>query len=142
MGCRIQMIEADASAATAASPILARSTLERRAFAGACAIYGALALVLLPWANSPAPSVPAFSGAYAGTGFIADLGTAFMLAADYRSSGRPALLGVACAYLYASCMAFAQGLASPGAIMQQRPLGSGQWSGWIFVAWRVGFGIL
>jgi signal transduction histidine kinase/ActR/RegA family two-component response regulator len=114
------------------------TALQKRAFVLLAAAYGALAVMLLPWAGETAlqdPRITAVSGAAI---LLADFCTALLLGAWYCSSGRASLLVLTCGYLYGGTMAALHTAAFPGALLPQPLLGSEQAAGWVFLGWRGG----
>lgn len=68
-----------------------------RTFAVLSLLYVAITLALFPWAQAPGPSDPSIVVVYGLGILIADLCTALMLGALYRSDARGAHLLLTCA---------------------------------------------
>jgi signal transduction histidine kinase/CheY-like chemotaxis protein len=100
--------------------------------------YGALALSLLPWAGEAGLNDPRITTVGGTAVLLAAFCTALLLGAWYRSSGRPPLLVLSCAYLYSGVMAALHVAAFPGALLPQPLFGGEQAAGWIFLGWRGG----
>ena len=100
--------------------------------------YGALTLSVIPWAQVPGPSDPRIVLAYGATLLIADFCTALLLAEQYRTTGRSALLVLACAYLFGALMALLHMVVFPDALFARPLFGGEQTVGWLYVAWRLG----
>lgn len=120
----------------------ALSAAQLRSFALLSVLYAALTAAAVLSANVPALAEPKIVVVYGIAILVADLCTAALLGALYRSSGRPALLLLACAYLYGGLMAGVHMAAYPGALQAQPIFGGGQTVGWLFVAWRGGMAAL
>jgi signal transduction histidine kinase/ActR/RegA family two-component response regulator len=107
-------------------------------FAAVSLAYAALTLSVIPWAHEPGSSDPRIVLAYGASILIADLCTALVLGAQYRATGRSALLVLACAYFYGGLMAALHMATLPGAAFAVPPFGSAQTVGWLYLAWRLG----
>ena len=120
----------------------ALSAAQLRSFALLSVFYAALTAAAMLSANVPALAEPKIVVVYGIAILVADLCTAALLGALYRSSGRPALLLLTCAYLYSGVMAGVHMAAYPGALAAQPMFGGQQTVGWLFVAWRGGMAAL
>ena len=120
----------------------ALSAAQLRSFALLSILYAALTAAAMLSANVPALAEPKIVVVYGIAILVADLCTAALLGALYRSNGRPALLLLACAYLYGGLMAGVHMAAYPGALKAMPVLGGEQTVGWLFVAWRAGMAAL
>jgi signal transduction histidine kinase len=120
----------------------APSQAQLRSFALLSLLYAAITVAVIPWAREPGPADASIVVVYGIGILMADLCTAILLGALYRASGRPALLVLACAYLYGSLMAGAHMATFPGALFEQPLFGSGQTVAWLFHAWRIGTALL
>ena len=109
-----------------------------RTFALLSVLYVGLTLAVIPWAGQPGPSDPSIVVVYGLGILIADLCTALMLGALYRSSGRSAHLLLTCAYLYSGVMAWAHMATFPGALFPEPAFGNEHTVMWLFLAWRLG----
>jgi signal transduction histidine kinase len=109
-----------------------------RTFAILAVLYAALTGAVIPWASAPGPSDPQIVLVYGLGILVADLCTAALLGAQYRSTGRVPLLLLTCAYLYGALMAAAHMATFPGALSPQPLFGGPQAVAWLFLAWRVG----
>ena len=112
--------------------------LQKRAFVLLAVAYGALVVALLPWAGQTALQDPRITAVSGTAILLADLCTALLLGAWYRSSGRASLLVLTCGYLYSGVMAALHMATFPGAIFPQPLFGGEQAVGWIFLGWRGG----
>src|SRR5204862_7606176 len=102
-------------------------------------LFGALAVVLAPFAREPGPQLPGFNGFFAGAVFVADLATSFLLFMSFRRALAPYVLVLACAYLHTAMMALAYIMTFPGAVRPDGPLiGTAQAVSWIFIAGTLG----
>jgi signal transduction histidine kinase/CheY-like chemotaxis protein len=128
--------------ATAGDSVLfeprAPRSAELRAFAVLSVAYVALVAAVMPWAQEPGPANPRIATLYGSGILVADLCTTYLLARGYRETGRPALLVLACAYLYSTVMAATHLAVFPGAIFAQPLFGSAHTVGWLYLAWRLG----
>ena len=88
-----------------ASKPRALSAAQLRSFALLSVLYAALTAAAMVFANVPALAEPKIVVVYGIAILVADLCTAALLGALYRSSGRLALLLLTCAYLYSGVMA-------------------------------------
>jgi signal transduction histidine kinase/ActR/RegA family two-component response regulator len=114
------------------------TALRKRTFALLAAAYCALVLALLPWAGEMGLQDPRIAGVSGTAILFANLCTALLLGAWYRSSGRAPHLVLTGAYLYGGIMAGLHMASSPGALLPQ-PLFSGeQTAGWILLGWHAG----
>ena len=120
----------------------ALSAGQLRSFGVLSVLYAALMVALVLWANVPALAEPKLVVVYGIAILAADLCTAALLGALYRSSARPALLLLTCAYLYGGLMAGAHMAAYPGALQAQPLFGGEQTVAWLFGAWRAGMAAL
>ena len=111
--------------------------IERRVFVALAAMYAALVLAVLPWAQLPGPRAPQIIAVCNGGIALADLCTALLLGREFRRAGRLPFLLLACAYAYGCVMAIAQAVAFPGALFQTS-FGTAQTPAWLFIAWRIG----
>ena len=116
----------------------ALSAAQLRSFALLSVLYAALTAAAMVFANVPALAEPKIVVVYGIAILVADLCTAALLGALYRSSGRLALLLLTCAYLYSGVMAGVHMAAYPGALQPQPIFGGEHTVGWLFVAWRGG----
>ena len=109
-----------------------------RTFALLSALYVAITLAVIPWAQHPGPSDPSIVVVYGLGILIADLCTALMLGALYRGTRRRAHLLLACAYLFSGIMAWAHMATFPGALFPEPSFGNEYTVMWLFLAWRLG----
>ena len=116
------------------------SQAQLRSFALLSLLYAAVTVAVIPWAQEPGPADAQIVVVYGIGILIADLCTAGLLGAMYRSTGRAALLVLACAYLYGALMAGAHMATFPGALSPQPLFGGDQAVAWLFLAWRLGAG--
>jgi signal transduction histidine kinase/ActR/RegA family two-component response regulator len=107
-------------------------------FAAVSLAYAALTLSIIPWAREAGVGNPRIVLAYGGAILIADFCTAMLLGAQYRVTGRGALLLLACTYLYSALMAGLHIAVFPGAVYAQPMFGSEQAVSWLYLAWRLG----
>ena len=125
-----------------ALPPRAPSDAQLHTFAALALIYVAITAAVLPWAHQPGPADAHIVVAY-GTGImVADLCTALLLGALYRSTGRSALLILTSAYLYGALMAGLHVVAFPEALLPRPLFDSPHTVGWLFLAWRLGMALL
>jgi signal transduction histidine kinase/CheY-like chemotaxis protein len=120
----------------------ALSAAQLRSFGLLSVLYAALTAAVVLSANVPAVAEPKIVVVYGIAILVADLCTAALLGALYRSNGRPALLLLTCAYLYGGLMAGAHMAAYPGALQQEPFFGGQQTVAWLFGAWRTGMAAL
>jgi signal transduction histidine kinase/ActR/RegA family two-component response regulator len=114
----------------------------RRVFAILSILYGALLLGFLPWAERAVPVAPNVVGVY-GIGILfADLCTVAMLARQYATHRRPALLVLVCAYLFSAGLVLAYTLSFNGALGGARLFGNESTAGVLFLALRLGTALL
>jgi len=118
------------------------SRTQLRTFAALAVLYAALTALVIPWADRPGPTDAHIAVAYGLGILVADLCTALLLGAFYRASGRSAILLLTCAYLYSALMAAAHMATFPGALAPEALFGTRQTVSWLFLAWRLGMGVL
>ena len=116
----------------------APSEAQLRGFGLLSALYLVIAAAVVPWAAVPGPAEPEIIVVYGTAILVAELCTAALLGVLYLGSGRPALLVLACAYLYSSLMAGARVAAYPGALVPRGLFGGERTAAWLFDAWWVG----
>ncbi len=95
-----------------------------------------LTALILPWAQVAGPRVPQIIAVSNGGIALADLCTALVLGNAFRSTGRPAVLVLVCAYLFSAVMAALQAAVFPGAVFDTPLFGHAQTSSWLFLSWR------
>ena len=120
----------------------APSEAQLRGFGLLSALYLVIAAAVVPWAAVPGPAEPEIIVVHGIAILVAELCTAALLGVLYLGSGRPALLVLACAYLYSSLMAGARVAAYPGALEPRALFGGEQTAAWLFDAWWVGMAVL
>ncbi len=116
----------------------APSAVQLRTFALLSLAYLAITLVATQWASDPGPMDAHIVVVYSIAILAADLCTALLLGVMYESSGRSALLVLACAYLYSGCMAALHMAAFPGALDRPALAGGPLTEGTLYLAWRFG----
>jgi len=116
----------------------APSVAERRGFVVLVVLYGVLSVALLPWAREPGLANPRITTVVGTAIVVADLCTALLLAAWYRSSGRAPLLALTCGYLWSGAMVALHVVTFPGATFSQPLFGTEHTAGWLYSAWRGG----
>jgi signal transduction histidine kinase/CheY-like chemotaxis protein len=116
----------------------APNAAQLRSFGLLSMLYAAITVAVIPWAAGAGPADPKIVVVYGIAIVVADLCTAALLGALYRSSGRPALLVLTCAYLYGGLMAGAHMATFPGALEERALFGGEQTVAWLFLAWRLG----
>jgi len=114
------------------------SAPERRAFVTLTSAYIVGVLAIVPWAGEPGVDDPRVTVVIAAAILLANLGTALLLGAWYRATGRAPLLVLAAGYLYSALMALLHAATFPGALFAQPPFGNEHTVGWLFSAWRGG----
>ncbi len=115
----------------------------RRTIGALCVAYVLATLVVLPFAATPGPVIPAFTTTFGAGVLIADLCTGYLLLVQFRAVRSASLLLLAVAYFYSAAMALLHVLSFPGAWVPDRPLiGTLQSVGWLFIFWVVGFPLL
>jgi signal transduction histidine kinase/CheY-like chemotaxis protein len=124
----------DALAAQQRAP----SAAQLRSFALLSILYAAITAAMMPWASEPGPADARIVVLYGIGILVADLCTAALLGALYRSNGRPALLVLTCAYLFGGLMSGAHMATFPGALATQPLIDGEQTVAWLFLAWRLG----
>ena len=120
----------------------APSETQLRSFGLLSVLYLAVAAAVVPWAAVPGPAEPEIIVVYGSAILVAELCTAALLGVLYLGSGRPALLVLACAYLYGSLMAGARVAAYPGALAPRALFGGEHTAAWLFDAWWIGMAAL
>ena len=115
---------------------------QRRVFAALPVLYGALVLGFLPWAERAVPVVPTVVCVYGIGVLFADLCTAAMLGRQFMTHGRPALLLLACAYLFSAVMVLGYTLSFNDAIRPGRLFGTEHTAAALFLALRLGPALL
>jgi hypothetical protein len=126
--------------AVAGSSLYPRSPTaqERWLFVVVAFLYGAAGVAVLPWAAEPGLANPRIA-VVAGTAIlVADLSTALLLGALYRTTGRPPFLALTCAYLYSGLMAGLHMTTFPGALWPEPLFGTRQTVAWLYLTWRIG----
>jgi len=118
------------------------SPAQLRVFALLALLYGGLTLALLPWSHVPGPRLPEVIAACNGCIALADLCTAALLGREFLRQPRPALLLLACAYVFSGIMALLHLAVFPGALFAERLFGNPQTTAWLFIFWRLGTGLL
>lgn len=107
------------------------------------AISGGFFLALLPFATTPLEPIPGFIGVYQSALVVIQLLTAVLLLAKYSVLRMPALLALACAFLFSALMASAHALTFPGLF---KPTGllaaTPQTTAWLYMFWHAGFPLL
>jgi signal transduction histidine kinase len=102
-----------------------------------------LALVLFagPLSSTEARRIDAFVPAYAMAMFVIDSITAVLLFAQFSILRSPALLAIACGYLFTALILFPWMLTFPGIFTPGGMLGAGlqQSTHWLYITWHVGF---
>jgi signal transduction histidine kinase len=102
-----------------------------------------LALVLFagPLSSIEARRIDAFVPAYAMAMFVIDSITAVLLFAQFSILRSPALLAIACGYLFTALILFPWMLTFPGIFTPGGILGAGlkQSTHWLYITWHVGF---
>src|SRR5579862_7472221 len=111
---------------------------QRRVFATLPILYCALVLGFLPWADRSVPMVPNVIGVYGIGVLFADLCTVAMLGRQFAEQRRPALLLLACGYLFSACAVLAYTLSFSGAIVPGRFFGNNFTAGTLFLVGRMG----
>ncbi len=106
-------------------------------------ISAVLFLAAAPFARLQLAAVPAFIPIVASTLMIIDLITAALLFGQFRFLRSPALLLLACGYLFTACMTVAHALTFPGLFAPTGLLGAGpQSTAWLYIFWHGGFPVL
>ena len=114
------------------------TTPQLRVFSILALLYGGLTLALLPWSHTPGPQLPQVIAASNLCIALAELCTAALLGREFTRDARPALLLLACAYVYSGVMALLHLSVFPGAILRERLFGNSQVTAWLFIFWRLG----
>lgn len=97
---------------------------------------------LAPFAQVPLPPVGAFVPIYQSALVLSDLTTAAILIIQLNILRSPALLALACGYLFTALMAVCHLLTFPGLFAPGGLLGAGpQSTAWLYVFWHGGFPI-
>ena len=136
------MIERVTATEALGSQQRAPSETQLRSFGLLSALYLAIAAAVVPWAAVPGPAEPEIIVVHGIAILVAELCTAALLGVLYLGSGRPALLVLACAYLFSSLMAGARVAAYPGALEPRALFGGEHTAAWLFDAWWVGMAAL
>lgn len=100
-------------------------------------------LLLLPFAKTQLPAMPAFIAGYQSSLIIIDLITAVLLFAQFNILGLLALLPLAVGYLFSASMAIVHALSFPGLFAPTGLLNATpQTTAWMYMFWHAGFPIL
>lgn len=107
--------------------------------AGLLAVTGAL----LPVAGRVLGPHPSFLPAFFSAVVVLDALTAWLLLVQFRATGRPRLLLLGLAYVWALAVVLPHLLAFPGVVTAQGLLGAGPSTApWLWTAWHGGFALL
>jgi len=107
------------------------------------ACYFALTLSMLPWAQRPGPELPGLVPFFVAGVVVTELATSFLLFFSFSAARSWSLLLLASAYLYSGLMPIAHLLTFPGAVFpEQAVVGTQQSTGWIFIAWILGYALI
>ncbi|HEU5294491.1 MAG TPA: ATP-binding protein [Burkholderiaceae bacterium] len=112
--------------------------VERRVFIALAVVSFAFVLAIVPWAREPGIDDPRVTLIVGIAVLLANVGTAVLLGAWYRSTGRVPLLVLTGTYLFSGIMAVLHMLAFPGALLPQPLFGDEHTVGWIYSGWRGG----
>jgi signal transduction histidine kinase len=97
-------------------------------------------LAAVPFVRVPLLVMPAFIPAYEAALEISDLITAIMLLGQFTRLRSPALLTLACGYLFDALMIVPHALSFPGVFTATGLLGAGpQTTAWLYIFWHGGF---
>jgi two-component sensor histidine kinase len=97
-------------------------------------------VVFTPFSAVPVARIDAFIPAFEGTILVTDLITSVLLFSQFSIYRLPALLALACGYLFSALTLVAHGLTFPGAFSPGGLLGAGlQSTAWIYWFWHFGF---
>jgi len=102
--------------------------------------FALAAIVVLPFAATKPADLPGVTPLLAGGLIVIQLSTAFLLFTGYVEDRRPSLLVLAGAFTFSAAMAVGHLLAFPGALTADTS--HGELAAWIFLSWRLGFGLL
>jgi PAS domain S-box-containing protein len=113
------------------------SPRQRRLALGFAGVLLAIALTSLMFIGKQVPAIhgPAFFTAYDILSACFDWATAFLLIAQFRQAGSPALLYVAVGYLFTGAMAILHLLSIPGLLFHINPFGTDNTALWYRVCW-------
>ena len=121
------------------STLTARREDRRRAL-GVVVVSAIVFAALAPFAQVQLPAVPAFIPIYESALVINDLITAILLFGQVNLTRSPALLVLACGYVFTALMGAMHALSFPGLFAPTGLLGAGaQSTAWIFMFWHSGF---
>ncbi len=113
---------------------------QRRSAAAIALLTAGVFLAVVPFAGTPLPRIPAFIPCYETALIIIDLITASLLFGQFVIARSPALLVLACAYLFTASMTVVHALTFPGAFSGAGLLGAGpQTTAWLYMFWHGGF---
>ena len=112
----------------------------------ALAVVGVSAVLfalVVPYAGTPLPQVPAFVVSYQSALAVSDLITAVLLFSQFSVLRSWALLFLANGYLFTALIALIHALTFPGAFSPTGLFGAGtQTTVWLFIIWHAGFPLL
>ncbi|MDB5825139.1 MAG: response regulator [Herminiimonas sp.] len=122
------------------SPIIRSATPAQRRFATTvCVAMVAVTVLLLPFAQTPWPTIQAFLPMYQTAIIGACLITAFLMYAHYEGTRSLAVLHLSASYLYTAGVLVMQLLSFPGAFIKgEQIFGGPQTTIWLWVFWHVG----
>lgn len=122
--------------------VLQPTHAERRLAIGVAGVCLLVFLAAAPFATTRLPPSPAFIAVYQSLLVIGDAITAVLLFGQFAMLGAPALLVLACGYLFAGLMATVHMLTFPGLFANAGLLGAdGQTTAWLYMFWHAGFPI-
>lgn len=116
---------------------------KQRKFASLVAILiTAIATFALPFGMTALPGAELLLSASIGWLILGDMLTAFIIYSQYRVSGLPSLLVLACTYLFTGLITALHIMTFPGMFREAELIGAGsQTAEWLWVFWHGGFSL-
>jgi hypothetical protein len=102
--------------------------------------FALAAFLVFPFATIKSADLPGITPLLAGGLIVIQLSTAFLLFIGFLEERRPSVLVLAGAFTFSAATAVGHLLAFPGALAPG--VSHGELAAWIFLSWRLGFGLL